>query len=223
MRALRWLLLCVLLLGPIGCRKEGEHSKAYAEATEEFNALYGRHVEDAYLMPEMAPIEQKLESVPESSADYARARELLKRIRSGRERVEAEKAAREHAIRDALQPAEGGRFVEEPAPPPAPAGPPDAGAPEHPAVGMDAAEIQKRWGDCFRPGTPLEVVGRGARETLELRDTLYCRQHHPGFDQQVVVIEGGKVLALAPRKDIKTERVEEPGPPQRGATAPAGR
>ena len=66
MRSLVACLALVLVTSLSGCPKQGDPSPAYAEATKDFNALYGRHVEEAYTMPEMAAIEAKLESVPRS-------------------------------------------------------------------------------------------------------------------------------------------------------------
>src|ERR687887_2751902 len=86
------LLVGALLALAAACSKKGGPSPEYAQAREEFDALYGRLLDDAYVSPEIHSVEAKLEQVPEQSDDRARAEELLQRIRSERERVESQLA-----------------------------------------------------------------------------------------------------------------------------------
>ena len=205
--------VCVLIaaaaLISTACFRQGDPSVAFEQAQAEFNALYGRHLEDAYLMEEMDAIETKLAEVPESSSDYNRAQHLLMRIRSGRERQQARIAEREAAIAQARAPAPDVPFSGTPAAPQdagtAQAEAPDAGVPG-PVAGMPVSELTRRWSECFLPGLPVDVPQRGTLRTFDLRDTAYCRQQHPGYDQKVVVVEAGKVLFVGDRSKIEIVR-----------------
>lgn len=208
--------LCVLALVCSGCLRQGEPSAAYAEGTKAFNELYGRYLEEAYAHPDMAAAEEKLASVPKDSSDYRHAQELVKRIQSGRERTQAERDAREEAMANAARPTPNFEFRRDTEPEIAPPAPEaklvvDAGEAAQPAVGMAIADLQRRWGDCFVAGPSLEVRGQGELSTLELRDLLFCRQRHPGFDQRLVAFEGGTVRMLAEKKDIVQVPVADAG------------
>jgi hypothetical protein len=195
-----WVVCAIASLW--GCARKGPPSPEYAEARAEFNALYGRLLEDAYLSPEMRAIEEKLERVPATSEDHARAEELLLRIRSGRERLEAQLAERQAAVRSDLD-----------APPDSPfqraeedggtvASAADASA-DQPTAGMSLAQFRSRFGMCFEPGADIEVVGKGNRSTFVLRNMALCRERHPGFDRRMVVVEGERLLAIAEHKDLQ--------------------
>lgn len=202
----RFAALCVTLLvlpwGP-GCTRRGEPSPAYAEAQEAFNALYGRHLEDAYVHPEMPAIEEKLASVPEDSSDARQAHELHKRIQSGRERLLAQRAELDKAVQQALRPTEDFAFAEEPD-----AGvraPEDAGFPPvpNPVAGMPLAELRRRWPDCFLTGQAIEVPDSGVLPTMVLRETAYCKARHKGFDAKLVFIQGETVSFIGERSLVE--------------------
>ena len=190
------------ILAMAGCTRKGPPSPEYAEARAEFNALYGRLLEDAYLSPEMEPIEEKLERVPRDSEDHLRAQELLLRIRSGRERLEGQLAEREANARADL---------DSPQDAPSQSDEEDAGAPtaaadassDQPAAGMPLAQFRSRFGMCFEPGQDIEVVGKGNRSTFVLRDMALCRERHPGFDRRMIIVEGDRLLAIAEQKDLQ--------------------
>jgi hypothetical protein len=193
------------LLGLAGCSRSGGPSPEYAQAREEFNALYGRLLDDAYVSPQMATVEAKLERVPEQSEDHSRAQELLQRIRSERERIQMQIAEREAAVKGAVQATDDFQFAragEEDAGAPD-AGARDAGTSDQPAAGMPLAELRRRFGMCFDPGTELELPGKGNRPTFVLRNMAVCRERHPGFDRRLVVAEGDRVLFIADQKDVE--------------------
>jgi hypothetical protein len=220
-RSISWsaLALCAALVLP-GCRK-GESSPLYEEARDEFNALYARLLEDAYLSPELGPIEQKLEQVPPDAEEASRAQELLRKIRSGRERAQARIAAREEDMRRAAGAStdfEFTRGAEEPD-----AGPDaavDGGSPQ-PIAGMPMSEVRARFGMCFESGTAIEVSGKGSLPSWNLRDLGVCRERHPGFDQKVLIAEGDKVLVVADRKDVEIVGGDAGVPPAQDAGAPS--
>jgi hypothetical protein len=185
------------------CTRKGPPSPEYAEARAEFNALYGRLLEEAYLSPEMRPIEEKLERVPQTSEDHPRAEELLRRIRSGRERLEAQIAERGAAVLGQMRVSDDSRFERGDEDADAGAAGPDAGAGDQPTAGMPLAQFRSRFGMCFEPGVEIEVVGKGNRSTFVLRNMALCRERHPGFDRRMVIVEGERLLAIAEEKDLQ--------------------
>jgi hypothetical protein len=189
-------------LAVAACTRKGTPSPEYAEARAEFNALYGRLLEDAYLSPEMRPIEQKLQRVPAQSEDYPRAQELLLRIRSGRERLAGRVAEREAKLREDMSASPAAplfQSVEEDA---GAAAGPDASS-DQPTAGMPLAQFRSRFGMCFEPGSDIEVVGKGNRSTFVLRKMALCRERHPGFDHRMIIVEGDRLLAIAEEKDLQ--------------------
>lgn len=223
MRSYVLLAAAVMAVGFAGCRK-GEPSPAYTQGADAFNQLYGRYLEDAYLRPEMDQVVATLKSVPKDSSDYVRAEELLKRIDSGRERLQAELAERQKMVQEAAAPTQDFDFKNAPAE--ADAGTeaanelPDAGPAEHPVAGMPLLEMQKRFGDCFLPSEDIEVRGRGYRPTWVLRETAYCLQHHPGYERKIVFGEGQNVLFIGDK--TKVEKItEDAGVPASPPTSPA--
>ncbi len=201
-------LALALALG--ACNRQGPPSAEYQEAHGQFVALYGKHLEDAYLLPEMAGIEAKLEEVDTGSRHASEAKALLTRIRSGRERRQAQLEDRQEAVAEARKLPPGAGRTDSPEPP-APAAPPvtkdagtDAGADgEQPQVGMAIREVTRRFGECFLAGERLEVADRGARGTWMLRDTLFCQQRHPGFAGRLLVEEEGRVLAIVEQSSVE--------------------
>jgi hypothetical protein len=195
-----------------GCMNRGEPSPVFREAQDEFNALYGREVEDSYLSPELPPIEKKLESVPASSSDKARAEELLRRIRSGRERVEANRAEREAEIVAALKPTADFAFSQTEEEQHAKAEPVDAGA-AVPVEGMALKEFNARFGDCFGSGESVMVNKQGMRPTWALKELPPCRKQFSGFEQKILVGEDEKILAIVDRSRLTVRTVDAGTPP----------
>ncbi|MDY7232874.1 hypothetical protein [Hyalangium rubrum] len=210
----------LLVLAPVACRKEsGPPSQDYEQAHTRFSKLYGQKLDEAFLEPEMAEIEAQLQLVPPDSMDAQSARELSQRIQQGRARMEAAQQEKEDAIASAREfdtfPSTGtgsGSTGTEPAAPaepvPAPAardaGTPDAGAASvGPTIGSPASELSSGYSRCFQRGQPINVEGRGSRETWEMIDRLACRQSFPRFVDQVVLVEEGKVLTVLPKSAIQ--------------------
>ncbi|WP_426752158.1 hypothetical protein [Myxococcus sp. Y35] len=220
----------LLTLAPTACRREPPAPSAeYEEAARRFRALYAQKLDDAYLDPQVGEIEAQLQRVPADSLDAQGARELLQRIKEGRQRMEAAAAEREEAVASAQEPPPG--FIGEPtteqaAPPPAPteapdAGPEDAGTGGGPQAGTPASELVAGFRGCFQRGTPIDVQGRGMRETWQLADRTACQLEYPSHRDSILLIEEGKVLALFPKSAVQTVPVMPDGGP---APAPdAGR
>ncbi|MFP2927352.1 hypothetical protein ACLESO_19570 [Pyxidicoccus sp. 3LG] len=220
----------LLALAPTACRRQSGPSAEYEEAARRFRELYAQKLDDAYLDPQIGEIEAQLQRVPADSLDAEGARELLQRIQEGRTRMQEAAEAREEAVATARELPPGTSLPTGSAPVPAvpdeapDAGPPDAGL-TGPQAGTLASELVAGFRGCFRRGAPLEVEGRGMRETWELADRTACRLEYPGHVDVLLLIEQGRVLTLLPKSAVRTVQVTTDGgtaPPQ-PAPADAGR
>jgi len=218
----------LLVLAPAACRRDSGPSAEYEEAARRFRALYAQKLDAAYLDPQVGEIEAQLQRVPADSLDANGARELLQRIQQGRERMQSQSSARDKAISAAreIPPGTSMPTLTPPEPPRKPeapdAGPPDAGL-TGPQAGTAASELVAGFRGCFRRGAPIEVQGRGMRETWELADRTSCRLEYPGHVDVVLLIEQGRVLTLLPRSAIRTVAVTVDGGPAPQPAVDAGR
>lgn len=212
------ILSAVLLtLAPTACRRP-QPSADYEQAARRFGELYGQKLDEAYLDPQVGQIEAQLQRVPEDSLDAAAAKELLQRIQQGRERMQAAAKARQEAVASASRPTQGSAYMPPPAAP-APAQPPeavDAGPGDAglsgPQNGTPASELVAGFRGCFQRGAPIEVQGRGVRETWQLvGDRTACRLEYPGHVDVVLLIEEGRVLTLLPKSAVQTVTVTADG------------
>jgi hypothetical protein len=200
------LVLCTALAG---CLRKGEPSADYREGRARFTELYGRELEDAYLHPEMAEVEAQLEAVPKESSDSQRAEELLRRIRSGRERVSSLRQEREEELAAALAPTIDPGATAEPSAPPEPpaqdeAAEPDAGAPE-PVDGMSVEELIARFSACFAAGEQVLVEGEGLRPTWALRPTAPCQARFARLQDKLLIADEGGVLLIVERSRLEIQ------------------
>jgi hypothetical protein len=217
----------LIALAPAACtRSPGPASPEYEQAHQRFSKLYAQKLDQAFLDPAMDEIEAQLQRVPPDSMDAQSAKELLQRIREGRERAEAAQQETEEAIAAARRiddfqpdPATPPTLAGEPPPPPS-AGPPDAGAAPGPGAGpvagTSASELPYGYERCFRRGEPVNVDGKGSRDTWELDNRLACRQSYPSFVEQIVLIEDGRVLTVLPKSAIRVTYVGPDGGPPSG-------
>ncbi|HEY0095370.1 MAG TPA: hypothetical protein VGB96_13655, partial [Archangium sp.] len=139
--------------------------------------------------------------------DAAAARDLRARIQNGRQQADAQAKARDEALAKAREPVNmpPGSSFPPPAPPPPPKAeaPTDAGTPgDGPRVGTPATELSSGFSSCFVKGDPLEVRGRGLRDRWELANRAECRQRYGSLQDQILIIDDGKVFALAPKSSI---------------------
>lgn len=203
------LVAAIALCG--GCRRDKAPSPEYREAHQRFSRLYAAQLDEAFLDPQMAEIEAQLTAVPQRSLDHGNAQELLRRIREGRARMEAELAQRGKAAelppvvfapsRPATSfPAEGTPTDGEPA-----EEAPDAGVPA-PVAGMPQAELRARFGDCLEEAPSLMVEGVGERPALKLRDTAQCRQRLPSLSGQYLLLDADKVLAVVQQAQVRQQQ-----------------
>lgn len=216
-------VLVLLFVGIAGCtRSSGKPSEDFDRAHQAFTKLQAQKLDEAYLDPQMDAIEADLRNVPSDSSDAAEARELLERIAQGRKRMQEQAAARQAAAEAALRPADNipSQLSTSTLPSAAPSGPPDAGPLPQPTAGMTRSEFEKRFGGCFEMGDPVDIEGRGIRDTYRLKDIANCRDRHPDFEKMVVLMEGTSVLAIFPRTSLFSRGADGGAPPAADAGSP---
>jgi hypothetical protein len=200
------LLSLAALLGAAACRKEP--SADFSRASERFNKLYAQQLDDAYLDPGMHEVEGLLQHVPPDSLDAPGAQALLKRIQEGRARMEQGARERAQASAAALAPptisgATVGSGASATSPAVRPAAPPDAGPPSGPHAGMSTREFNRFFGDCFESAGPVEVTGRGTRDSFALADSARCRSALPTMVNSVVLADSDTVLGVVPKSALQ--------------------
>ena len=218
-------LAIVLLLVLTGCARK-EPSPEYTRASERFNKLYAKELDDAYVDPAIHEVEALLEKVPADSLDAQAAAQLLTRIRENRTRIEQASKDREKALAAArTAPTFSGPSVSAPLPPPAsrpsPAPAPDAGPPSAPTAGMAMRDFNRLFGDCFEQAGPVEVNGRGPRDSYTMVDSERCRRAMPGLTNSIVLADSETVMGLVPksalRRTLPDGGAPPPAPPDAGS------
>jgi hypothetical protein len=210
-------LAVVLLLVLTGCARK-EPSPEYTRASERFNKLYAKELDDAYVDPAIREVEALLEKVPPDSLDAQAAAQLLTRIRTNRARIEQASTDREKAMAAARSaPTFSGPSVSA-APPPPPARPappsaPDAGPPSAPTAGMAMRDFHRLFGDCFEPAGPVEVNGRGPRDSYTMADSDRCRRAMPGLANSVVLGDSESVMGIVPKSALRRTLPDGGAPP----------
>jgi hypothetical protein len=211
-------LAVVLLLGLAGCARK-EPSPEYTRASERFNKLYAKELDDAYVDPAIHEVEALLEKVPADSLDAQAAAQLLNRIRTNRSRIEQAAKDREKAMANAnAAPTFSGPSA---FPPPTPQGtghaaappPPDAGPPSAPTAGMSMREFNRLFGDCFELAGPVEVNGRGPRDSYTMVDSDRCRRAMPGLTNSIVLADSETVMGLVPKSALRRTLPDGGAPP----------
>jgi hypothetical protein len=238
-RILTGLLAALLVMAaPVACRKPAQPSEAYTQAHTLFGKLYGARGDEAFLDPQMDQVESLLSQVPSDSLDAQAAGELRARIQTGKQQAQAREKARNDALASARTPGEVpagfGTASSGTPPPPAPteetpeaqAEEQDAGTGGMPGIGTPVAQLASGFSSCFQKGEQIDVKGRGLRDRWELQDRAACRQQYAPLQEQVLIIEEGKVLALVSKSAIQAIPVDGGTPPAGrpdGGTPPAGR
>ena len=217
-------LAVVLLLVLTGCARK-EPSPEYTRASERFNKLYAKELDDAYVDPAIHEVEALLEKVPADSLDAQAAAQLLARIRENRARIEQATREREKALAAArTAPTFSGPSVSPPPPPPAghtPPPAPDAGPPSAPTAGMAMRDFNRLFGDCFEQAGPVEVSGRGPRDSYTMVDSDRCRRSMPGLVSSLVLADSETVMGIVPksalRRTLPDGGAPPPAPPDAGS------
>lgn len=208
------LLTALLLAAPVACRKPAKPSEAYAQAHTRFGKLYAEKGDGAFVDPALSEVESLLDQVPADSLDAPAANDLRARIQAGKQQARARDKAKADALAQATQPSQmpSGFNTAPSTPAPQRSEPPqeedsdagtDAGTAGMPGPGTPAAQLASGFSGCFQKGESLEVKGRGMRDRWELADRPACRQQYASLQDQVLIIEDGKVLGMAPRSAIQ--------------------
>ena len=212
-------LAVVLLLVLTACARK-EPSPEYTRASERFNKLYAKELDDAYLDPAMHEVEALLEKVPADSLDAQAAGQLLARIRENRGRLEQTTTDREKALAEARTPPKysGQSVFPPPQPPqpqarPAPSPGPDAGPPIAPTAGMAMRDFNRLFGDCFEAAGPVEVSGRGPRDSYAMVDSDRCRRSMPAMANSIVLADSQTVMGIVPKSALQRTLVDGGAPP----------
>jgi hypothetical protein len=219
MTRLGLLLALAAVLWTGACARK-EPSAEFSRASERFNKLYAQQLDDAYLDPGMHEVEGLLQRVPPDSLDGPAAQALLKRIQEGRARMEQNARERAQASAAALTPPTISGATVGSSPPattaaarPAPS--PDAGAPSGPHAGMSTRDFNRFFGDCFESAGPVEVTGRGVRDSFALADSGRCRSALPTMVNSLVLADSDTVLGVVPKSALQRTI------PDAGAPAPS--
>jgi hypothetical protein len=99
---------------------------------------------------------------------------------------------------------------------------PDAGAsaPAVPTAGMSTRDFNRYFGDCFEPAGPVEVNGRGTRDSFAMADSARCRQQLPTLVNSVVLADAQTVMGVVPKSALQRTPVDggtpTPAPPDAG-------
>jgi hypothetical protein len=83
---------------------------------------------------------------------------------------------------------------------------------------MSTRDFNLRFGECFEPAGPVEVNGRGTRDSFTLVDTNRCRTLMPGMANSVVLADSQTVLGVVPKTALTRTLVDggTPAPPDAG-------
>ncbi|HEY1335793.1 MAG TPA: hypothetical protein VGF31_16135, partial [Myxococcaceae bacterium] len=196
-----------------------EPSPEYTRASERFNKLYAKELDDAYVDPAIREVEALLEKVPADSLDAQVASQLLTRIRENRARIEQASKDRDKALAAArTAPKFSGPSVSAPPPPPpgarpAPPAPVDAGPPSAPTAGMPMRDFNRLFGDCFEAAGPVEVNGRGPRDSYTMVDSDRCRRAMPALASAVVLADSEAVMGIVPKSALRRTPADGGTPP----------
>lgn len=215
----------LLAVAPVACRKPAKPSEAYSQAYSRFGKLYAEKGDDAFVDPAISEVESLLSQVPADSLDAPAANDLRTRIQNGKQQAEARQKAKADALAQARQPTQMPSGFNS-APSTAPSTPEepeepedaskDAGTAGVPGIGTPVAQLASGFSGCFQKGEPLEVTGRGTRDRWELADRPACRQQYGSLQDQVMIIEDGKVLGMVQKSAIREL-------PSDGGTGPSSR
>jgi len=200
------LLLLLFALAAPGCRRERGHSKAFDDASALFRKVYAERLDDSFDDPRMQEVERLLSVVPPQSIDFPAAQELQQRIAAGRAASKAQRETAAAPTQEGAPPEDPWADEKNDAPPAPPdAGPPDAGAPD-PYVGMTVEELRNRFSDCFSFKQNIQIPEHGRHDVYSMSDGSACAKAHPGFVNQLVVIDepGKQVMGVAPASALET-------------------
>ncbi len=213
MNFFRSALLAVALVALASCAKKQQPSAEYAQAQQLWTVMVQDNGLEAHADPRAEQVLELLGRVAPDSLDAQAAAELKKRIET--ERADAKKAAEERAAMieaAATPPPMPAGFAQEtvteaaqPAEPETPAAPAAAEPVDEtqPKEGMQAGVFKQKFGRCFEYknafGTPTGQSG----DVFGLKDLSLCREQHPNFVTQSVLLMDGKVASIRSNEELK--------------------
>lgn len=195
-----------LALSTAGCRREPPPSPEYEQAFERYLALRKDARDAVFLDPEMDEVLEQLATVDPGSRDARAASELTNTILQGQERARAHQAELEAMRGVANRPVEIPPSREEPPPDAEPVVENPVEETPQPTYGMTVAQLREQLSRCFEPGEAMHIPGKGLRDIWVLKDLQVCRDLHPKYVKDVVLLESGKVWGTA----TPGERIEFP-------------
>jgi hypothetical protein len=203
--SLRVGALALLAVAMVACRRP-QPSPQFLQASQLYNALYTKSLDDAYGDPKMKDVDDLLQQVDPASSSAADAHELQAKVEAGMKEY-AEREARVRAEEQALEkPARwaGSTQADLPAAPPA--------ATAGPTLEMTRDDFLAHFGDCFDFKGEYRQ-GDKAGEAYGVRSGP-CEARYKQFVSNLVVLLDNKVKALVALSDVKTIT------PDAGAPAP---
>jgi len=212
----RALFLSLALVAIGGCQRRQLPSERYTQAHEMFTKLYAAQLDDAYVDPAIARVEELLGQVPEDSSDFAPAQALSKRIREGRGRLQEAENVRRAASAQALASGPYERMQVQAARPAEPTPAVEDAGSSQPLAHMPLSEFTRRFSGCFQSSDRINIVGQGMHDSWELKDIANCRDRHPGFDQ-LLVLTNGKEVVMNISKSLVEYRLPDGGIPSQPA------
>ena len=84
---------------------------------------------------------------------------------------------------------------------------------------MATRDFNRLFGDCFEPAGPVEVTGRGTRDSFTMVDSYRCRPAMPGMANSVVLADSQTVLGHGAQVGPPARpcgRRDAPAPPDAG-------
>jgi hypothetical protein len=198
--------LALLVMAGAACRAHPQPSPQFAQASDLYNRLYAKSLDDAYGDPQMAMVVELLTQVDPASSSAPDAHVLRDTVEQGMKEY-ADREARLRAEVQALEkPARwtGSGHVD------LPERSPSVGA-NGPTLEMTRDDFLSHFGDCFdfrgeyRQGTKSgEAYGVRAGD---------CEVRYKPFVANLVILLDNRVKALVPLSDVKTVTVDAgPGP-----------
>ncbi|MGI5862114.1 MAG: hypothetical protein ACOX6T_08645 [Myxococcales bacterium] len=201
------------------CNRAGPPSAEYAEAREKWSALVRDQLDEAALAPEADEVLALLGQVDPKSIDAPYASELRAEIEKARAEAKAQAEARAKALEAAeaaLRPvvADTPDFEEPSSPEPADEPPaqaaaaPDAGQTDkgQPVEDMPASDFRTKFARCFEFKNDSLVNGLAGGQVWGLKDLSICRDLHPTFVSNSVLLYEDKVAAIRPNEELAPKK-----------------
>ena len=210
-------LAAVLLVACLSfaCNRSGPPSAEYAEAREKWSALVRDRLDEAATDPQADEVLALLGRVDPKSIDAQYASELKAEIEKSRAEAKAQAEARAkslEAAEAALRPVVANSPRDEEPSPPEPATEPAAQAAEapdageadkgQPVEGMPASDFKTKFSRCFEYRNDSLVNGLAGGQVWGLKDLSICRDLHPTFVSNSVLLYEDKLSAIRPNEEL---------------------